>query len=230
MKKLLALLLLLWTGPAFAQSNPGWTFGFVPTAAQWNAEWSSKVDVNLAGIPVTSGGTGGIIWGAGNPLIGAGSGALTQGTRSGNTTVFGTVNGVLTAGDCVSLDSSFNLVDAGGVCTTGGGGGTVTSGLINQLAWYNANGYGCGNARRGVLDGQFDFGGRSHPGQSIRSHGQRAARFWSQVRRIDGRHCGFHRGFRGGDRGCRSSGGLCQHDRFHSAAEPHPSGPGVRCD
>lgn len=39
-----------------------------------------------------------------------------NGTRSGNTTVFGTTNGVLTSGDCVKIDVNGNLVDNGTTC------------------------------------------------------------------------------------------------------------------
>jgi hypothetical protein len=39
-----------------------------------------------------------------------------NGTRSGNTTVFGTTNGVLTNGDCVKIDVNGNLVDNGTSC------------------------------------------------------------------------------------------------------------------
>ena len=140
MRKLFALLLALWAGPALAQSNPGWVFGFVPTPAQWNAEWSTKLDYNPSGLPVTAGGTGVLTFTANAPLIGAGTSAIAQGTRSGNTTVFGTTSGTLTSGHCVQFDSSGNLVDAGGVCTTGGGGGTVTSGTANSLAYYATTG------------------------------------------------------------------------------------------
>lgn len=43
---LIALLPILWVGAAYAQanSNPGWTTGTVPTANDWNALWSGKVD------------------------------------------------------------------------------------------------------------------------------------------------------------------------------------------
>lgn len=54
-----ASLLLVIAGlcPAFAQSTPGWTYGQVPTTAQWNAIFASKQDL-LAGPPLlTSGGT-----------------------------------------------------------------------------------------------------------------------------------------------------------------------------
>lgn len=52
------------------------------------------------------------------PLIGSG-GAIGQGTRSGNTTVFGTTSGSLTSGNCIKADASGNLVDAGAACSTG---------------------------------------------------------------------------------------------------------------
>lgn len=76
----------------------------------------------------------------GLPLIGQGTGTPTQGTRSGNTTKFATSNGTLTNGNCVSLDASGNYVDAGGPCTVGGGGGTVTAGTAKQFAYYSATG------------------------------------------------------------------------------------------
>lgn len=51
---------------------------------------------------------------------------FTSGTISGNTSKFGTTSGTLTSGDCVKIDASGNLVDAGAACGTGGA-GTVTS-------------------------------------------------------------------------------------------------------
>ena len=75
------------------------------------------------------------------PVIGGGAGvAPTVGSRSGNTTVFGTVNGTLISGHCVSIDSNLNLQDAGGACTTGGGSGTVNSGTSGQLTYYGSTG------------------------------------------------------------------------------------------
>lgn len=105
-------------------------------------------------LPISAGGTGQTSFTANGPLLGNGTSAIAQGTRSGSTTVFATTNGTLTNGHCVSIDSGGNLVDAGGVCTTGGGGGTVSSGLTNQLAYYNANGtvvVGLTTANSGVL-------------------------------------------------------------------------------
>lgn len=74
------------------------------------------------------------------PVIGSAGGFLTQGTRSGNTTSFGTTTGALTNGHCVSIDSNGNLIDAGGACTTGGGGGTVSAGTSGQLGYYASSG------------------------------------------------------------------------------------------
>lgn len=37
-------LLALISGCAFGQSSPNWASGYVPTPAQWNAEWASKQD------------------------------------------------------------------------------------------------------------------------------------------------------------------------------------------
>ena len=75
------------------------------------------------------------------PVIGGGPGtAPSVGARSGNTTTFATANGTLTNGHCVQIDSAGNFVDAGGVCTTGGGGGTVSAGTAGQLTYYQASG------------------------------------------------------------------------------------------
>lgn len=70
-----------------------------------------------------------------NVLIQAGSGI----TRSGNTSILATSTGALTNGDCVTINSG-NFIDAGGPCTVGGGGGTVSAGTANQLAYYASNG------------------------------------------------------------------------------------------
>lgn len=48
--------------------------------------------------------------------------------------------GTATNGHCVQFDATGNTVDAGGACTVGGGGGTVTSGTLNQLAYYSSSG------------------------------------------------------------------------------------------
>lgn len=68
---------------------------------------------------VGGGGTGQTSFTANLPLIGNGSGSLAQGTRSGNTTAFGTTAGTLTNGNCVKIDANGNLVDAGVTCASG---------------------------------------------------------------------------------------------------------------
>lgn len=97
---------------------------------------SANVLTDNALVTVAQGGTGAGTFTANAPLIGAGTGAITVGTKSGSTTTFATSTGTLTNGHCVSIDASGNFVDAGGACTTGGGGGTVNSGTANQLAYY----------------------------------------------------------------------------------------------
>jgi len=111
---------------------------------------AAAVTVAQGGTGITSGTSGGILaftasgtiassgaLTANLPVIGGGAGvAPTVGTRSGNTTKFTTTTGTLTNGDCVSIDASGNLIDAGGPCTVGGGGGTVAAATIGQMAIY----------------------------------------------------------------------------------------------
>lgn len=180
---------------AHAQSSPGWPYGYVPTAGQWNAAFASKQNVlgftplNIAGGTMTgrlnlapsnssaagfnigvgvnpSGLLNGDLWlttsglfvrdggvtyriglGASGgytadlPLIGNGSGGISQGTRSGTTTVFGTLSGSTTTNNCVKWDASGNLVDSGGPCTLAFGTGSdspillssTNTGFQNQL-------------------------------------------------------------------------------------------------
>jgi hypothetical protein len=104
---------------------------------QVNGSTIGPIGAGIVGtLAVTSGGTGQASFTANQPLIGNGASAVAQGTRSGNTTTFATTTGVMTSGNCVSIDASGNLVAAGGACTTGGGGGTVTAATIGQLAIY----------------------------------------------------------------------------------------------
>jgi len=132
---------LLLGGHALAQSNPSWYYGFQPTPAQWNAMWSSKQDVlgNGTALPITSGGTGGTSFGTG-PVLANGLGPFTTGVPTGNTTTYATAIGTLTNGHCVQFDSHGNLIDAGGACSIGGGGGTVSSSIAGQIAYYLSSG------------------------------------------------------------------------------------------
>lgn len=52
----------------------------------------------------------------GDPLIGNGTGTVTQGTRSGTTTVFPTVSGALTPGNCLKVGPSGGITDQGATC------------------------------------------------------------------------------------------------------------------
>lgn len=84
-------------------------------------------------LPTTAGASG-------SPLLsgGGGSSAMTYGSRSGNTTVFGTTSGTLTSGNCAEFDASGNIVDSGAACGGGGGGGTVGP-LVTDIATVTAN-------------------------------------------------------------------------------------------
>ena len=68
---------------------------------------------------VSQGGTGATTFTANLPLIGNGTSAIAQGTRSGNTTNFATVNGALANVNCLSADVNGNIIDDGNPC--GGG-------------------------------------------------------------------------------------------------------------
>lgn len=124
--------------PSFPVNGDVWVTS-VGLFAQINGATVGPLGNGVVGtLAVGSGGTGQSSFSANLPLIGNGSSALGQGTRSGNTTAFATVTGALVNGHCVSIDGSGNLVDAGGACTTGGGGGTVASATIGQLGIYTA--------------------------------------------------------------------------------------------
>ena len=141
------------TNKVFA--SPNGSTGTPTFRALVNADLPAIPSTDLTGqVSVPNGGTGDATFTANLPLIGNGTSAVAQGTRSGSTTVFGTTSGTLTNGHCVQFDANANLVDAGGACTVGGGGGTVSAGSINQLAWYSAAGstiVGLATANNGLL-------------------------------------------------------------------------------
>lgn len=139
MKRLLAaLFFLLFVVPVSAQTcptrPPGDNTNACATTAFVHAATGGTVPIT-----VPNGGTGQTSFTANLPLIGNGSGALAQGTKSGNTTDFGTVTGTLTSGHCISIDTNGNLIDAGFACNSGSGSGTVSSASLNQLAVYTTN-------------------------------------------------------------------------------------------
>jgi len=150
-----ALLLCLALPAAANQRLPEWTYDDVAQTLTFLDSSGSPVvlgtvnpSTHSIGLQVGAGGTATVPFGgtgqtsftANLPLIGAGASAISQGTRSGNTTTFATSSGALTSGHCVSIDGSANFVDAGGACTTGGGGGTVATGTTSALAYYTAAG------------------------------------------------------------------------------------------
>jgi hypothetical protein len=124
MIKWLPLLLLLLTAPAAAQPV---TCATRPPGDSTNACASTQF--------VTQGfiATGGFT--ANNPLIGVLGGGVTQGTRQGSTTVFPTVDGTSTVGQCAVWDSNGGLSST--PCTAAGS-GTVGAGLTGNVAIYNA--------------------------------------------------------------------------------------------
>ncbi len=103
-------------------------------------------------LPITAGTSG-------QPMISGGGGAtaMSWGSLSGNTSVFGTTNGALTSGHCVSIDASGNLQDAGAACATGSG--TVNSGTSGQLTYYaSSTNAVSGNANANISGGALTLG------------------------------------------------------------------------
>lgn len=76
---------------------------------------------------------------ANNPLIGNGTNVPAQGTRQGSSTVFPTVDGTSTNGQCAVFDSFGGFTSQ---ACSGSGSGTVGSGLAGQYAYYPSNGTG----------------------------------------------------------------------------------------
>ncbi|HEY6022338.1 MAG TPA: hypothetical protein VIY48_21510, partial [Candidatus Paceibacterota bacterium] len=118
-----------------------------PTAnqiAQWvdssHIQGINFLTVPLGGTGLTNGTSGGIpyfsgtttmassgLLGASLPVFGGGAGAAPfAGTVSGNTTLMMSGSGGFTAGNCLTIDASGNVVDSGSP-TCGGGGSGITS-------------------------------------------------------------------------------------------------------
>src|SRR5271157_3618102 len=67
--------------------------------------------------------------------------------------------GTLISGHCVSIGSNLDLIDAGGACKTGGGGGTVNAGTAGQLAYYGTStNVVSGNANANISSGALTLG------------------------------------------------------------------------
>lgn len=104
-------------------------------------------------------GTSAVLNGTSGYLLYNNAGILGNLERAGTGTKIGTTSGTLTSGDCVSIDANGNFVDAGGPCTTGGGGGTVTSGNSGEIAYYGATGTAVtGNSNLTISSGAVTVG------------------------------------------------------------------------
>ena len=108
-------------------------------AASATTDTTNATNITAGTLPIARGGTGLTSFTANMPLIGTAGGGLTQGTRTGNTTLYASAANNFVSGHCVSIDANLNLTDAGGACTTGGGGGTVNSGTAGQIAYYSTS-------------------------------------------------------------------------------------------
>lgn len=103
----------------------GSSSGTITVQAQANAgtfNWNLPVTAGTANGPLLSGG--------------GGATAMSWGTRSssggGATTVFATVSGTLTSGNCITTDAFLNIADAGATCGSGGGGGAAPAATVKD--------------------------------------------------------------------------------------------------
>jgi hypothetical protein len=126
----LAAALLLAPAAALAQTSPGWPFGYVPTAAEWNAAFAGKADYT-GSMPITA--AGGTFTGKVNFLS---SSAGTAGMNCGvGTTPSSPINGDIwctSAGMFVQINgSTIPLGTSGGTLAVTGGGTGQTSFTAN---------------------------------------------------------------------------------------------------
>lgn len=89
-------------------------------------------------IQITASGVTGSSLTSGLPVIGAGSSAISVGTKSGNTTQFATVTGSLPTGDVAVFDSSGNIID-GGVFPSTGYGGLLSNSAFTPINAQNSS-------------------------------------------------------------------------------------------
>lgn len=105
---------------------------------------SQSNTVGSSVLAVPNGGLGVATLTANGPVLGNGTSPVTQGTRSGNTTVFGTTSGSLVSGNCAEFDADGNIIDSGSPCGGGGGGGSFYAGAetaaVASCAWASASG------------------------------------------------------------------------------------------
>ena len=117
------LVALFMASSAFAQTSPNWSYGHVPTTAEWNTAFSNKQDyLNLSNIPF------------GSIALGSGGNYFRYASPSGTGSIIATVNGSLTSGYCISADANGNLLTAGFAC----GNTTSASGAATYLPKYSS--------------------------------------------------------------------------------------------
>jgi hypothetical protein len=107
-------LMLGIVGSSLSQTAPGFTYGYVPTAGQWNSYFAGKVDYNAYGVPVGTGGTGNTTFPTGQVLLGNGTSPLT--TQSPSTMTVGYANNL--AGGTVSTSLTITGAASYVVATT----------------------------------------------------------------------------------------------------------------
>ena len=170
-KRLIAsvVALALLIAPAIAQqSSPGFITGQVPTAAQWNSYFATKLDYNLAGLPISLGGTGSTS--ASGALSNLGALPLIGGTMTGKLIVApsAATNGAglnlppgatpsspnngdmwtTSAGLFVQINGS----TVGPVGTGGGGSGCTVSGGAQYQLLVNNGSSGCSNSPNATVN------------------------------------------------------------------------------
>ncbi|MFL9904284.1 hypothetical protein PQR71_40205 [Paraburkholderia fungorum] len=130
---------------AFGQSAPGFTYGQVPTAGQWNSYFANKLDYNPAGLPINLGGTGAATVAQAQVNLGLSPGSNVQpyspilsqiaaGTWTGATSI--TTLGTITAGVWQGTPIGSNYGGAGAImgALRGNGSGVVTQAACSDLS------------------------------------------------------------------------------------------------
>ena len=123
---------------AYAQSSPGLVYGQVPTAAQWNSYFSSKMDYSAGGIPIASGGTGATTASGARTNLGIGTSAIYPvGTSGVAIPLLSTANtwaGVQTFGALTATTINGNTITTGSGTLSIGGLKTFTTSNTMTLA------------------------------------------------------------------------------------------------
>lgn len=138
-----ALIYLMGAFSAFAQSTPNWSYGYVPTPAEWNLWFSKKMDYNGVSPCLTTGCTF--------------SGLIQTNPSSSNSAGLnispGSAPSAPNNGDLWVTASGIFVQINGVTVQLSGGGATIGVGGTNQLAYYTAPSTinGLATANNGVL-------------------------------------------------------------------------------